>query len=95
MGIFSSHEGAQHGQAQHDALQTVVCHCMQVADLCVELQVGRAGAAVALAPFVDACLLMIQCRLGLRNRQAAFYLMVSLCCAVTAIVFGGVIALWS
>ena len=61
----------------------------------VGLQVGRAGAAVALAPFVDGCLLMIQCRLGLRNRQAAFYLVTSLCCAVAALVFGGLIVLWS
>ena len=50
---------------------------------------------MALAPAVDAILLMVQCRLGLRSRTAAFWLVCSLCCVVAAGVFGTVVLLWS
>lgn len=58
-------------------------------------KLGRAGAALALAPIVDGCLLVIQCRLGLRSRAATFWLVVGVMLTFAAVLIGGVVAIWS
>ncbi len=56
---------------------------------------GRAGAALALAPIVDGVLLMVQCRLGLRSRSSTFWLVIGIMLSFAALMFGFVIMLWS
>ena len=66
-----------------------------LAHLPVWMQVARAGLALALAPIVDGCLLMVQCRLGLRSRSASFWLVAGVMLSLAALIFGTIVAIWS
>ena len=59
------------------------------------LQVARIGAALAVAPFLDAACSRAQQQLGLKSQRTALSLVVALCLGVAALCFGGTVLLWA
>lgn len=56
-------------------------------------KLARAGAALALAPVVDAGLDRLQAGLGLGSKRQAFLVVVAGCLGLAAALFGGVVML--
>lgn len=59
------------------------------------LQVARIGAALALAPVVDAACSRAQQQLGLKSQRTALSLVIALCLGVAALCFGSIVLLWA
>lgn len=69
---------------------------VQCAKLLVHLlQVARIGAALALAPLVDAACSWAQQKLGLKSQRTALSLVITLCFGLAALCFGGTVLLWA
>ncbi|KAL3135465.1 hypothetical protein ABBQ38_005950 [Trebouxia sp. C0009 RCD-2024] len=58
-------------------------------------KVARIGAALALAPVVDAACSRAQQQLGLKSQRTALSLVIALCLGVAALCFGSIVLLWA
>ncbi|KAL3158628.1 hypothetical protein ABBQ32_011380 [Trebouxia sp. C0010 RCD-2024] len=58
-------------------------------------KVARIGAALALAPLVDAACSWAQQKLGLKSQRTALSLVITLCFGLAALCFGGTVLLWA
>lgn len=59
------------------------------------MQIPRAALALGLAPVVDGALYYVQCRIGLRSRAATAWLFAGVMLTVAALVFTGLVTIWS
>ena len=59
------------------------------------VQVGRAAAAVALAPFLDRGSKLIQHKLHLQSQAAALWVVVGCCLATSVVLFGSTVLAWA